>query len=134
MRLILTLRATLPLAAIGIGIGGCAQDVRDVVAESLATENPARARALTGPPPVRPEALAIVPTGLPPTHAPAVAPNPILPKMDEAFKQRRLPPGVKPQTPATQPADHEAPPDGSTPRTGPRREPQNQHRQPGGAR
>jgi hypothetical protein len=91
---------------LALAAGGCSHDAtRDVINESLATENPARPDAVAGPPPVRPEALAIVPTGLPPTDAPAIAPQPILPRMDEAFKKRRLPAGVKPGPVATQPSD-----------------------------
>jgi hypothetical protein len=90
----------------GATAGGCAHDAtRDVVHEALATENPALPDAPAGPPPVRPEALAIVPTGLPPTDAPAIAPQPILPRMDEAFMNRRLPAGVAPGPVATQPSD-----------------------------
>lgn len=100
---------TAPLAAAFIA-GGCNTDA--IIRDSLAAENPAAVDAPVGVPPVPMEALSITPTGMPPTHTSAVQPDPILPKMDEAYKQRRFPPGTGPQTPATQPADHEGPPEG----------------------
>lgn len=99
-RLLILALSLLPLA------GGCAHDAtRDVINEALAAEDPACPNVAAGPPPVPPEALAIVPTGLPPVDAPAIAPEPILPRMDEAFMKRRLPAGVQPGPLATQPTD-----------------------------
>jgi hypothetical protein len=108
------------LAALLVAAAGCAHDAtRDVIHDALATENPARPDAAAGPSPVRPEALAIVPTGLPPTDAPAIAPQPILPRMDEAFSKRRLPAGVQPGPVATQPADLEKDRAGRAPQSRP---------------
>ena len=104
------LMASLPLAA--ILLGGCAREVQSIIDDSLAAGNPARADGPVGAPPVPPEALRITPTGVPPTRTSAVRPHPILPTMDEAWTQRRFPPGAGPQTPATRPADHEGPPEG----------------------
>ena len=114
-KVLMMLRSILPLVAtgIGIGVGGCTRDVRNVIHDSLAGGDPARADAAVGVAPVPPEALAIAPTGVPPTRTSAIEPDLILPTMDEVYTTRRLPAGADRWTrPATRPADHEGPPEG----------------------
>ncbi len=67
--------ALVPLVLLAaMTLGGCA--TRRAINEALATENPARADEVTGPPPIRPEALAIVqPTAA--TEAPTIAARPL---------------------------------------------------------
>ena len=55
-----------------------------------------------------PAVLGIAPTGLGPTETGRVGPDPILPKMDGAFRNRNLPPGYQEfNRPATRPADRD---------------------------
>ena len=78
-------------------IGGCT-DPKVIISDSLSAGNPAEVSGEAGPPPVPVEMLDITPTlsgGVPPTHVTRVNPQPILPKMDEAFGGRRLPEGVE---------------------------------------
>jgi hypothetical protein len=100
-------------AALATAQLGCTQRVDRIIADSLAAGDPARADAPVGAVPVSIESLGITPTGVPPTRTSAVEPDPILPTMDEVYKTRRLPGDAeKWATPATQPSDHEGPPEG----------------------
>lgn len=91
---------TLSLAA----LAGCNTD--QIVRDGLVANDPGRAAATVGRPPVPPESLSISMTDDPPTASPAVAPKPILPKMDDDFRTRRFPEGVAPtMPPATRPID-----------------------------
>jgi hypothetical protein len=89
-------------------LAGCG---REATMEALRANNPAPAEAPVGRPPVPPESLTITPTGVSPLAAPAMAPDPILPTMDEVYKTRWLPVGLEPSA-AKQPAGHEGPPEG----------------------
>ena len=93
-------------------LGGCAPDPQSVIHDSLSANNPARPGAPIGRPPVPPESLGIVPTGMAPTATPDVAPDPILPKMDQAWKNRWMPPEAEATQPADRAVEHERAPEG----------------------
>lgn len=96
----------LVLSMVTAGCGGEA-----AVEEGLMANDPGMVGVPPRRPPVPPEALEIVPTGMSPVSTSAVRPDPILPKMDEVYKTRVLPGHVEP-SPATQPSGHEGPPEG----------------------
>ena len=100
-----SLIATLTVAAAALALAGCETD--DIVADTLAAGDPARPDATVGPPPVPPAALGITATPMPPTHTSQIAPDPILPKMDDAWRNRRLPAEAEPMDPADRPSDQE---------------------------
>ena len=93
MRLILTLSKT-TLAVGGIFVVGCASS-RDIIDDNLAGPHPALVGEDITPPPVAPSALAITPTLYGPTETPQVDPEPILPKMDAQWKERKMPAGYE---------------------------------------
>ena len=75
---------------LGFGVTGCT-DSQLIIDDSLAAGNPAAVGGAVGPPPVEVGMLRIDETPMPPTHVRRVDPQPILPKMDDAFEGRRLP-------------------------------------------
>ena len=92
------------LAGLALAAAGCNTDA--IVADSLAANDPARLDAPAGPPPVAVELLTIAPTGLPATATPAIAPDPVMPKMDADFRDRSFPEGTgSTLPPATRAAD-----------------------------
>ena len=93
------------LAVVAAGAsGGCNTDA--IVRDGLSANDPGRADARPGPPPVAIESLAIAPTGLSATATPKVRPDPVLPKMDNDFRARSFPPDAGPTLPpATRAAD-----------------------------
>lgn len=106
---------------------GCSPE--RVVEDTLSANNPSLVEAPVGVPPVRMDMLLIAPTPAPPTATARVAPDPILPKREDSWENRRLPPGVSPGTPAQRPAGHEGPVEAE-----PMREPSPDPETGGGAR
>ena len=100
----------LATAVAASAVAGC-NSSQEIVAEGLAADNPAQPDEMVGPPPVPPAALGITATPMPPTRTSRIAPDPILPKMDDAWEDRRLPAEAEPMTPADRPADQEQPPE-----------------------
>ena len=84
------------LGAVGLAAGCASSD--DIVADGRlfgphpAKVDPADAAA---PPPVPPAALAITPSPYGPTETPEVDPEPILPKMDAQWDERKMPAGYE---------------------------------------
>ena len=76
----------------GVLAAGC-QSSRDIIDDNLNGQHPAKVEAAVAPPPVAPAALAIAPSPYGPTETPRVDPEPILPKMDGQFKERKMPAG-----------------------------------------
>lgn len=104
-----TARCLLMLGPVAVVLAGCASG-EDIIADSLSGPHPADAGSAiaTAPPPVPPAMLEIAPTLLGPTETGRVDPDPILPKMDSFFRDRRMPPGYEAfNRPATRPADRE---------------------------
>ena len=92
---------------------GCNADA--TVRDSISANDPGRVSAHVGPPPVPPGDLQIMPSASPPTASPAVAPQPILPMMDQELRTLEFPAGAGPTLPvATQPADIEKTPYGKS--------------------
>ncbi len=81
-------------AAVLFGVG--CTDPQVIIDDALAASNPAAADGPVGPPPVEVGMLGIEATPVLPTHVMRVDPQPILPKMDDAFEGRRLPKGYGP--------------------------------------
>lgn len=73
---------------------GCT-DTQQIIDDAFVVGNPASPDAPAGMMPVAASWLAIAPTGRAPAATAMVDPQPILPKMDAAFKVRELPPGVE---------------------------------------
>lgn len=96
------------LGLIALSLAGCTDEI---IIDSLAAGNPALASAPVGVPPVPPEALRIMATGMPPTHTARIAPDPILPHMDEAYRTRWMPPEAEVTQPAERPSQQETPPE-----------------------
>ena len=86
--------------AVGLLAVGC-QSSRNIIDESLSEPHPAEVSGRVAPPPVAPAALAIAASSYGPTETPRVAPEPILPKMDGQFKERRMPAGYEAFTDTT---------------------------------
>ena len=82
------------LLAGGLLAAGC-QSSRDIIDEGLAGPHPAKADSVVAPPPVAPASLAITPSPYGPTETPRVDPEPILPKMDAQWDERKMPAGYK---------------------------------------
>ena len=93
------------LLAGGLFAAGC-QSSRDIIDDGLAGPHPAKADSAVAPPPVAPASLAIRPSPYGPTETPRVDPEPILPKMDAQFDERKMPAGYEQYAnPTTRAAD-----------------------------
>jgi hypothetical protein len=84
---------------LALAASACGHGPHAAIEGALSVEDPARVDAELGAPPIDPTALTIVPTGLPPTAGPAIAPEPIMPKMDEGYEKRRMHPEAEPAAP-----------------------------------
>ena len=82
------------IPVLGVLATGCT-DPQVIIDDSLAASNPAAVEGPVGPPPVGVKMLDIEETPMPPTHVRRVDPQPILPRMDKAYEERRLPEGVE---------------------------------------
>lgn len=97
------------LLLVGLALAGCSAGPDEIIPAAFAAGNPADPADPVGVPPAAPGLLTIAPTGRGPAFTAAVAPEPVLPKMDAAWEVREIPADLEGGTGAIEDASERGP-------------------------